>query len=170
MCQSNHKSRMTLWFPPTFGSKGKDVKLHLTWHEGFGMKLDCTSVIVCMWSLASSLLKWHKMTNFAHKLWHLPQSSAHFSQFQLITHCSPHPKDKCVTNVFYWVITSSAPFIVKEWIVADEHSIKQIMATLCCLPIVLWKSLQNVTWQVVNVKVRTKWNGWWWGLSFANSI
>lgn len=139
MCQSNHKPGMTLWFPLTLGSEGKEVRLHLTWHEGFGIKQDFVSVTV--FSEAWLHLFWNniKMTIFSQKLWHLPKSSALLSLFQLITHCS----FPLTTNVFYRVITSCAPFIVKELIAVDEHSVKQIMATLCTVPIVLWKSLQN---------------------------
>lgn len=80
------------------------------------------------------------MTNFAQEVWHLPKSSEHFFLFQLITRRSL----RLTTNVFYWVITSSAPFIVKEWIVADEHGVKQIMATLAAVCPLFFESLSKM--------------------------
>lgn len=135
-------SGMTLWFFLPHLGKERKKRFGCTSHD---VKALAWSGTLCLRLCACETWQqkcWNdiKMTNFARELWHLPRRSEPFVLFQLITRC-PVP---ATANVFYWVITSSAPFIVKERIVVDEHSVKQIIAALCAVCPLFFESLPTI--------------------------
>lgn len=155
----------------TYGG-GNVMRLHLMiWHEVSGRKQSwpCDCVFVIAWSAWHSLSKmlWKLLTSL--KSCVISQRVVQRSSVSTDNTSQLSPDYKCVllSNCLFCI------FIVEEWIAVDEHNVKQIMSRARAVRPLFFESVckwkGDATWQVVNVKVRLKWNRWW-GLGSANSI